>query len=153
MDHFNRVFLKVFMMEDLLRLVMTPLDSISNGSKNVVHPESSKSDFKSLYFLYFKRWADSIFFLKLDVSSNMWIYFEFLSTITISGLEFVINMSGGFVPPFILWIGRSEHLNLLFYSHKKLFLRNINRTSPELFCNCSSKMASDFVHIENKLHY
>ena len=48
------VFLKVFMMEDLLRLVMRPLDPISNGSKYVVHPESSKSDFKSLYFLFFK---------------------------------------------------------------------------------------------------
>jgi hypothetical protein len=73
-----------------------------------VQPFFSISVFSERYFfLYFLRYASSIFFSKLHVSSKSSIFLCVLSISTRSGRRDVTNMSGGIVPPFSQRPGKS----------------------------------------------
>ena len=51
-----------------------------------------------------------MFFSKLNVSSNISIFLDFLFNMTMSGLTPVTRTSGGIVPPLILCPGMSEYI-------------------------------------------
>ena len=97
-----------------LFFVIWPLEPTSNGTRFVNQPALIRSVLRSKYLVVFLRWAEGIFFSKLQVSSNILIVLDLLSKMTMSGLKLVAKTSGGMVPPLIWWPGISVYIENIF---------------------------------------
>ena len=95
----------------MLRFKTYPLDPTSNGTNSVFHSAFMTSFFRSLYLSCFVVLAESILLSNAHVSSNSLIYFCSLYTNTRSGLEVVVRISGGIVPPLKSRPGKSEYIS------------------------------------------